>query len=160
MLASSSTLAFVMPERATAAEPLVEVGFEAGVSGKSPGAPVVFPGPSGALQPVAVFLLASRSLVPSLVMMRRQQLLWACVFVALILAAASAAAEGGFRRYLRLSQDVKSLKERNKRLGDDNVRLRREVEALRDDPRALERAAREELGLVKPGEIVFSLEGS
>ncbi len=93
-------------------------------------------------------------------MMRRQQLLWACVFVALTLAAASAAAEGGFRRYLRLSQDVKSLKERNKRLGDDNVRLRREVEALRDDPRALERAAREELGLVKPGEIVFSLEGS
>ncbi|MBE2253343.1 MAG: septum formation initiator family protein [Myxococcus sp.] len=93
-------------------------------------------------------------------MMRRQQVLWACVFVALILAAASAAAEGGFRRYLRLSQDVKALKDRNKRLGDDNARLRREVEALRDDPRALERAAREELGLVRPGEIVFSLEGS
>lgn len=160
MPASWSTLAFVTRACATAAEPLVEVGLKAGVSGKSPGAPVVFSGPSGALQPVAVFLLASRSLVPSLVMMRRQQLLWACVFVALILAAASAAAEGGFRRYLRLSQDVKSLKERNKRLGDDNVRLRREVEALRDDPRALERAAREELGLVKPGEIVFSLEGS
>jgi len=136
------------------------VGSKAGVSGKTPGAPVVISGPSGALHPVAVFLLVSRSLVPSLVMMRRQQFLWACVFVALILAAVSAAAEGGFRRYMRLSQDVKSLKERNKRLGDDNVRLRREVEALRDDPRALERAAREELGLVKPGEIVFSLEGS
>jgi cell division protein FtsB len=94
------------------------------------------------------------------VILRRQQFLWACVFVASILAVASAVAEGGFRRYMRLSQDVKSLKERNKRLGDDNVRLRREVEALRDDPRALERAAREELGLVKPGEIVFSLEGS
>lgn len=69
-------------------------------------------------------------------------------------------AEGGFRRYVRLSQDVKTLKERNQRLSDDNTRLRREVEALRDDPRALERAAREELGLVKPGEIVFSLEGA
>lgn len=69
-------------------------------------------------------------------------------------------AEGGFRRYVRLSQDVKSLKERNQRLSDDNARMRREVEALRDDPRALERAAREELGLVKPGEIVFSLEGA
>ncbi len=93
-------------------------------------------------------------------MMRRQQVLWASVFIALLLAAASAMAEGGFRRYLRLSQDVKSLKERNQRLGDDNARMRREVEALRDDPRALERAAREELGLVKPGEIVFSLEGA
>ncbi|MBL8936551.1 MAG: septum formation initiator family protein [Archangium sp.] len=93
-------------------------------------------------------------------MMRRQQVLWASVFIALLLAAASAMAEGGFRRYVRLSQDVKSLKERNQRLSDDNARLRREVEALRDDPRALERAAREELGLVKPGEIVFSLEGA
>ncbi|MBM4776080.1 MAG: septum formation initiator family protein [Archangiaceae bacterium] len=93
-------------------------------------------------------------------MMRRQQVLWASVLIALLLAAASAMAEGGFRRYVRLSQDVKSLKERNQRLSDDNARMRREVEALRDDPRALERAAREELGLVKPGEIVFSLEGA
>lgn len=91
-------------------------------------------------------------------MIGRRQVLWASVFVALVLAGASATAEGGFRRYLRLSQDVKSLKDRNTRLTEDNARLRREVEALRDDPRALERAAREELGLVKPGEIVFSLE--
>jgi cell division protein FtsB len=35
-----------------------------------------------------------------------------------------------------------------------------EIEALRTDDRALERAAREELGLVKPGEFIFSLEGS
>ncbi len=92
-------------------------------------------------------------------MMRRSQVLWASVLVALVLAAASAMAEGGFRRYLRLSADVQSLKERNKKLGDDNARLRREVDALRDDPRAIERAAREELGLVRSGEIVFSLEG-
>ncbi|MBL8917351.1 MAG: septum formation initiator family protein [Myxococcaceae bacterium] len=91
-------------------------------------------------------------------MIGRRQVLWASVFAALVLAGASAMAEGGFRRYLRLAQDVKSLKERNARLTEDNARLRREVEALRDDPRALERAAREELGLVKPGEIVFSLE--
>lgn len=82
------------------------------------------------------------------------------MFAALILAAASAAAEGGFRRYLRLSQDVAAVKERNRRLTEDNARLRRELEALRSDPKALERAAREELGLMKPGEIIFSLEGS
>lgn len=87
-------------------------------------------------------------------------MLWAAVFAALILAAASAAAEGGFRRYLRLSQDVAAVKERNRRLTEDNARLRRELEALRSDPKALERAAREELGLMKPGEIIFSLEGS
>lgn len=91
-------------------------------------------------------------------MMRRRQVLWASVFVALFLAAASAFAEGGFRRYVRLSNDVRTLKDRNQRLTDDNARLRREVDALRSDPRAIERAAREELGLVRPGEIVFSLE--
>lgn len=91
-------------------------------------------------------------------MVRRSQVLWASVLVALVLAAASAMAEGGFRRYWRLSGDVQSLNERNRKLADDNARLRREVDALRDDPRAIERAAREELGLVRPGEIVFSLE--
>ena len=34
----------------------------------------------------------------------------------------------------------------------------REVEGLRDDPAAIERAAREELGFVKPGEIVIHLQ--
>ena len=34
----------------------------------------------------------------------------------------------------------------------------REINALRNDPAALERAAREELGYIKPGELVFHLE--
>jgi cell division protein FtsB len=91
-------------------------------------------------------------------MMRRQQVLWASVLIALLLATASALAEGGFRRYWRLSDDVRALRERNQKYVDENARLRREIEALRSDARALERAAREELGLVRPGEIVFSLE--
>ncbi len=93
-------------------------------------------------------------------MIRRQQVLWASVFVALILATVSGFAEGGFRRYLKLSNDVRALNERNQKLVEDNARMRRELEALRTDDRALERAAREELGLVKPGEFIFSLEGS
>lgn len=78
--------------------------------------------------------------------------------VALALAVGSAAAEGGFRRYWRLKQDVRTLEERNAKLAQDNAKLRREVEALRGDRAALERAAREELGYVKPGEVVFDVE--
>ena len=78
--------------------------------------------------------------------------------VALVLAIASGVTEGGFRRYWRLQQDVRALEERNAKLAQDNARLRREVEAMRDDPRALERAAREELGYVRPGELVFDVE--
>lgn len=91
-------------------------------------------------------------------MLGRRQVLWGAVFIALLLAVGSAVAEGGFRRYFRLTADVQSLKVRNKHLTEENVRLRREVEALRDDPSALERAAREELGFVRPGELVFTLE--
>jgi cell division protein FtsB len=39
-----------------------------------------------------------------------------------------------------------------------NRQMSRELEGLRTDRRALERAAREELGFVKPGEIVVNLE--
>lgn len=40
----------------------------------------------------------------------------------------------------------------------ENERLRAEIRALREDPRAVERLAREDLGLSKEGEIVFILE--
>lgn len=91
-------------------------------------------------------------------MARRRQVVWASVVVALVLAVGSAVAEGGFRRYWRLKQDVRTLEDRNAKLAQDNAKLRREVEALREDPVALERAAREELGYVKPGEVVFDVE--
>lgn len=39
----------------------------------------------------------------------------------------------------------------------DNKRLEAEVAALRTDPRALEKIAREELNLVRPGEVVIVL---
>ncbi len=39
----------------------------------------------------------------------------------------------------------------------ENLRLAEEIAALHSDPRAIERLAREELGLARPGEIVFIL---
>jgi cell division protein FtsB len=52
------------------------------------------------------------------------------------------------RRAGELARDVADLRR-------ENVRLAREIEALRSDPRTLERLAREELGLVAPGETTF-----
>ena len=45
----------------------------------------------------------------------------------------------------------------NEKLREKNLRLRREARALAGDPAALERAAREELGYVRPGERVYEL---
>jgi len=40
-------------------------------------------------------------------------------------------------------------------LRTENARLAVEIVALRSDPRSIERLAREELGLARPGETVF-----
>ncbi|HZX42276.1 MAG TPA: septum formation initiator family protein [Myxococcaceae bacterium] len=64
----------------------------------------------------------------------------------------------GFRRHARLRAQADALAQRNAQLREENLRLAREVDGLRSDPAAIERAAREELGFVKPGEIVIHLE--
>ncbi|MFZ5443492.1 MAG: FtsB family cell division protein [Myxococcota bacterium] len=89
---------------------------------------------------------------------RRRQVVWGAVGVALVLAVGSLSAEGGFRRYARLQRDLHSLEERNAKLVTENDRMKREIQRLRSEPAAIERAARENLGLVRPGEIVFNLE--
>jgi cell division protein FtsB len=42
----------------------------------------------------------------------------------------------------------------------ENERLAAEIEALRRDPEAIEKAARQELGLVREGELVLTLDQS
>jgi cell division protein FtsB len=91
-------------------------------------------------------------------MTARQKLLAVATALAVALSLVSVADAKGFRRYLKLRDDVESLHERNTALAAQNESLRREIQALREDPAALERAVREELGYVKPGEIVFHLE--
>lgn len=54
-------------------------------------------------------------------------------------------------RLHEISQSVDSLRA-------ENDHLRAEIKALREDPRAVERIAREELGLSKKDEVVFIIE--
>jgi cell division protein FtsB len=72
----------------------------------------------------------------------------------------------GLARYLKLKAERDQLHAANLKTLEANQRLRAELEALTDGPgsdtlsrAAIERAARDELGLVRPGEIVFKLEG-
>lgn len=90
----------------------------------------------------------------------RREIVWGAVIVALVLAVFSLASEGGFRRSWKLQEDVQSYRALIRRLEDDNGRLRRQVQALKEDPAALERAVREELGFIRPGELVITLEES
>ena len=66
-------------------------------------------------------------------------------------------ARSGLARTLVLRRDLKALRARNAQLAAENDRLEREAEALRNDPGAIERVARAELGWVRPGEIIVDL---
>ncbi|MFZ5471889.1 MAG: FtsB family cell division protein [Myxococcota bacterium] len=91
-------------------------------------------------------------------MTRRRKLLWTAVGVAGALAVFSAADARGFRRYLRLQREIVALAESNRHTAAKNRAMVQEIESLRSDRRALERAAREELGFVRPGELVLTVE--
>jgi cell division protein FtsL len=71
-----------------------------------------------------------------------------CVTVTMRTHAGLRSAEGEFRQ---VSTEVKALQDRN-------VRLRQEVERLRDNPKAIETAARERLNMVRANEVVVPLD--
>lgn len=59
------------------------------------------------------------------------------------------------QEYQRLKAEVEKMKAGNERLREDNTRLRLRIDALRTDPRLLERQARERLLVARPDEKVL-----
>ena len=57
----------------------------------------------------------------------------------------------------RTQTQVKQLHGEIDRLNQENSELSKQVQALRTDPKAVERIARDELGLARPGEMIFKL---
>jgi cell division protein FtsB len=61
----------------------------------------------------------------------------------------------GFLRMVAQRERTESLRQEIEELRSENGRLAGEIAALKSDPRAVEKLAREELGLAHPGETVF-----
>jgi cell division protein FtsB len=73
------------------------------------------------------------------------------------LCTAAAVDPRGWRRNLKLREEVQALDGKNAAMAEENQRLSREARALKTDPAAMERAVREELGFIHPGEMVLQL---
>ncbi|MBI3180043.1 MAG: septum formation initiator family protein, partial [Deltaproteobacteria bacterium] len=56
--------------------------------------------------------------------------------------------------------DLETLRLENLKLEERSARLRAQVKALRERPEVQERVIRDELGYVKPGEIVLEVRGA
>lgn len=63
--------------------------------------------------------------------------------------------EQGLPRYRALRDELHEVRRHNERLREDVRQLDHQVRALRTDEDAIERIARDELGMVRDGEIVF-----
>ncbi len=63
--------------------------------------------------------------------------------------------EHGLPRYRALKQEIQHVRYDNQAMQYKVDILRHQVESLRHDPRAIEEVAREELGLVYSGEIIY-----
>lgn len=81
----------------------------------------------------------------------------ALVIVVIIAASVGNAVFGerGFIGLLKAKRELQEFEQEIANLRAKNARLVEEIRALKTDPLAIERLAREELGLVKPGEIVL-----
>jgi len=55
------------------------------------------------------------------------------------------------------TRDLEALRTQVSTVHQENVALQQDIRRLREDPAAIEELARRELGLIKPGEIVFTI---
>ena len=91
-----------------------------------------------------------RETTPLVWMLPLGLLLFAIVFVPLRILEAE-----GLPRYRALRSELLQTRENNARMRHEVQELKRHVEHLRNDPQAIERIARDELGMLRSDEIVF-----
>ena len=86
---------------------------------------------------------------------RRRTLQLLLTFVTLVLVINALIGERGLMETLRARRQHQELVMAIERLRTENAGLREDVRRLRYDPATIEALARKELGLIKPGEMLF-----
>jgi cell division protein FtsB len=87
--------------------------------------------------------------------LRRKAALLTCVIAIIGLLLGALFGDRGYLRLLEKRERTQALAREVERFEGENVRLVGEIRALKADPRAVEKIAREELGLARPEEKVF-----
>jgi cell division protein FtsB len=80
---------------------------------------------------------------------------WLLAAIVIITVVAASTGDHGLVRLYSLRAEHARIVSRSAEIDSDNERLRAEVRLLREDRRAIERIAREELGMARPGERIY-----
>lgn len=89
--------------------------------------------------------------------LRRKAATLGSVIALIALVVGSLFGDRGILHLMDQRQRAEVLRREMEELRAENSRLTSEIGALKTDPRAIERLAREQLGLARPGEVVFIL---
>jgi cell division protein FtsB len=87
--------------------------------------------------------------------LRRKACVLGTVIALIALAVGSVFGDRGLLNLIEKRRHVESLRSEIETLRGENARLVEEISELKQSPRAIERLAREELGLARPDETVF-----
>jgi len=66
----------------------------------------------------------------------------------------------GFIAMRRTQKEIEEIREQIGTIDTENESLTGQVNSLKTDPKAIERIAREEMGLARPGELIYKLPDS
>ena len=86
---------------------------------------------------------------------RRRVIIGGSVGCFLLLSLLAMAGDRGFLELRQFNRHLEHLEGRIRALEEENLRVRRQVIGLRNDPYQIERVAREDLGLARPDELIF-----
>ena len=92
-----------------------------------------------------------------LVSFLRRNLGWLLAAALVMLALHDVFGTHGLLAMRRSQQEAARLQKEIQQLNDENQRMQDRVKELKSDPAAIERIAREEMGLARPGEHIFKI---
>ena len=86
---------------------------------------------------------------------RRRLATWGLFVVAALIAAHVLFGTNGWMAYEKKKAEYRKVTEDVLRMQQDNAQLEAQIKALKTDPKAIEKEAREQLRYAKPGDIVY-----
>jgi len=86
---------------------------------------------------------------------RKRRFVFVAVVLAILIAASSVGGKKSLVKIFQMSKTRTELQQEIKRLRQVNEEIAREIQTFAHNPSQVEAIAREDLGLVKPGEIVY-----
>lgn len=87
----------------------------------------------------------------------RRAALLTLLLVAIALTVHGIFGEHGYLALRRRQRELETLQQQVKQLEEENQKLEQQIKGLKSDPKAVEKLAREQMKLAKPGEIIYVL---